>query len=78
MTLELKIMDFKENTNNKLDNTSINSKTINNNINNKLDNTSINSKIINNNIINKSNFMFNLVYTILILSIFLAYYLYSN
>lgn len=60
MTLELKIMDFKENTNNKLDNTSINSKTINNNI------------------INKSNFMFNLVYTILILSIFLAYYLYSN
>ena len=60
MTLELKIMDFKENTNNKLDNTSINSKTINNII------------------INKSNFMFNLVYTILILSIFLAYYLYSN
>ena len=60
MTLELKIMDFKENTNN------------------KLDNTSINSKIINNNIINKYNFMFNLVYTILILSIFLAYYLYSN
>ena len=60
MTLELKIMDFNANTNN------------------KLDNTSINSKIINNNIINKSNFMFNLVYTILILSIFLAYYLYSN